>query len=441
MPVDAGALHDWHARPGAFERLSPPWQRVALERAPRGLSAGTRVILRVRVGPFSRRWVAEHVEHAPGRAFRDVQREGPFRRFEHLHRFEPAPGGSRLVDEIAWELPGFPLGELAVPWVRASLRRAFAWRHRVTAFDLRCHLGSRPMRFIVSGSSGLVGSALVPFLTAGGHAVRRLVREGGAADDLACRPERDELDARPLEGADVVVHLAGDPIAQGRWNAQKKARIRESRVRSTVLLARALAGLAAKPKALLCASAVGWYGNRGDEWLDERSALGAGWLADVCREWEAAASAAAAAGIRVVHLRFGVILSAQGGALQRMLPPFKLGVGGRLGSGRQWMSFVALDDALAAILKAAQDESLRGPVNVVAPEPVTNTQFTATLGRVLARPTALPMPAPAARLLFGEVADELLLASQRVRPRALADAGFQWGYPTLEGALRHLLGR
>lgn len=441
MPADAAALHDWHARPGAFLRLSPPWQRVTLEEAPRGLSVGTRAILRVHVGPFSRRWVAEHVEHVPGESFRDVQRSGPFRRFDHTHRFLPAPGGSLLEDQIDWEAPFAPLSAPAVGWVRASLQRAFAWRHRVTAFDLRCHLGSRPMNVVVSGSSGLVGSALVPFLTAGGHAVRRLVRDGGAASDIGWRPERGEFDARPLDGVDAVIHLAGDSIADGRWNAAKKQRIRDSRVVGTQLLARGLAGLAKKPKVLVCASAIGFYGTRGDEWLDEQSPLGSGFLADVCREWEAAAQPAVDAGIRVVQLRFGVILSASGGALKKMLPPFKLGVGGRIGSGRQWMSFIALDDVLGAVAKALQTESLRGPVNVVAPAPVTNDEFTRTLGRVLGRATPFPMPSFAARLVFGEMADELLLSSQRVLPKKLQAAGYPFGYPTLEAALRHLLGK
>ncbi len=441
MPVDANALHDWHARPGAFERLSPPWQRVTLEQAPTGLSAGTRAILRVHLGPFSRRWVAEHIEHVPGERFRDVQRSGPFRQFDHTHRFLAAPGGSILEDDIEWQLPLAPWSAPAAGWARASLERAFAWRHRVTAFDLRCHLGSRPMNVVVSGSSGLVGSALVPFLTAGGHSVRRLVRESGAPTDVGWRPDRGEFDARPLEGIDAVVHLAGDSIADGRWNAAKKQRLRDSRVVGTRLLSRGLAGLAKKPKVLICASAIGFYGTRGDAWLDEQSSLGSGFLADVCREWEAATQAAVDAGIRVVHLRFGVILSAAGGALKKMLPPFRMGVGGRIGNGRQWMSFIALDDVIGAVAKALQEESLRGAVNVVAPTPVTNDEFTKTLGRVLGRPTLFPMPSFAARLVFGEMADELLLSSQRVAPTKLQSAGYQWGYPTLEAALRHLLGK
>ena len=451
MPASPRALHDWHVRPGAFARLTPPWQRITLELAPAGLAAGTRAILRTHVGPFAPRWVAEHVAHVPPGTpgdvarFRDVLRSGPFARFEHEHRFEPAPGGdpgaSWLRDSIEWALPFAPLSAPLRPWARASLQRAFGWRHRITAFDLASHRGSTSMNLVVSGSSGLVGSALVPFLTAGGHAVRRLVRAGGAASDLAWRPERGELDGRGFDGVDGVVHLAGESVAEGRWNAAKKQRILASRVEGTRLLAETLARCTAPPEVLVCASAVGFYGDRGDELLDESSALGAGFLADVCRQWEAAARPAVERGIRVVHLRLGVVLSAGGGALRRMLPPFRLGLGGPLGSGRQWMSFIALDDALRIVLRALQDDGLAGAVNAVAPEPVRNGDFARTLGRVLGRPAFMAMPTFAARLVFGEVADELLLSSQRAVPRQLQARGHEYGWPTLESALRHNLGR
>lgn len=295
------------------------------------------------------------------------------------------------------------------------------------------------MRLVVSGSSGLVGRALVPFLQAGGHTVRRLVRDGGAVDDLAWRPDRGEIDGRGFAGVDAVVHLAGESIAQARWSAERKALLRDSRVIGTRLLAATLAQRPDPPKVLICASAIGFYGDRGDEWLTETSALGPGFLADVCREWEAAAHPAIDCGLRVVHLRFGVVLSPHGGALQRMLLPFRLGLGGRIGHGRQWLSWIALDDVVGVIAKVLADESLRGPVNVVTPTPVTNAEFTRTLGRALGRPTLLPMPRIAARLVFGEMADELLLASQRVRPSKLEQSGHRFGWPALEGALRHLL--
>ena len=297
------------------------------------------------------------------------------------------------------------------------------------------------MQIAISGASGLVGSALAATLTAGGHGVRRLVRGAAAAGDIAWDPQTGSIDAAKLEGADAVVHLAGEGIASGRWNAERKRRIRESRVAGTGLVARTLASLSRRPSVLVCASAVGFYGPRGDEELDEASPSGTSFLSEVCRAWESAADPARVAGIRVVHARFGVVLSARGGALAKMVTPFQLGAGGRLGSGRQWMSWVSIDDVVLAIGHALVTSSVAGPLNVVAPRPVTNAEFTKTLGRVLGRPTIFPMPAFAARLAFGEMADELLLSGQRVVPRRLLESGYRFRHEDLEPALRHVLAR
>jgi len=280
------------------------------------------------------------------------------------------------------------------------------------------------MNILLTGSSGLVGSALVSALTAAGHSITRLVHS---------KPWPD------LAGHDAVVNLAGDNIAAGRWTPEKKARIRDSRVQLTRQLSESLVKLMPPPKVLISASAIGYYGNRGDEVMRDESLPGLDFLAGVCCDWEAAAKLAAEAGIRVVYLRFGVILSAAGGALAKMLTPFKLGAGSVIGNGRQWMSWIALDDVAGAIQHALATDSLRGPVNTVAPNPVTNREFTKTLGRVLGRPTLFPMPAFAARLAFGEVADTLLLASQRVESAKLAASGYRFQFPELDGALRHLL--
>jgi uncharacterized protein (TIGR01777 family) len=297
------------------------------------------------------------------------------------------------------------------------------------------------MRVLVTGSSGLVGSALASQLEGDGHTVTRLVRSkrGTGEDRVLWDPEAGTIDSASLEGLDAAVHLAGESIAAGRWTAARKARILESRTKGTQLLAEALAGLRERPKVLVSASAVGYYGDRGDESLREESASGSGFLADVCRQWEAAAAPAAQSGIRVVHPRFAMILSTAGGALQRLLLPFRLGLGGRLGSGKQFMSWVALDDVVGAICHALTHDDLQGPVNVVSPTPVRNDEFTKTLGRVLRRPTVFPLPAFAARLAFGQMADELLLTSQRVEPAKLIAGGYQFAFPDLEGALRHLL--
>ncbi len=296
------------------------------------------------------------------------------------------------------------------------------------------------MRIAATGSSGLMGSALVPSLTAEGHEVARILRSSTAGGAWRWDPDAGHVDARAVNGMDAVVHLAGESIARGRWSEARKARIRASRVLGTRVVAEAVARADPRPQVLVCASAMGFYGDRGDELLTEASAPGRGFLSEVSREWEEACAPARDQGVRVVNLRFGIVLSPAGGALAKMLLPFRLGAGGVVGSGRQWWSWVALDDAVGAIRHALVTPGLAGPVNVAAPNPVTNAEFTRTLGRVLARPTLLPMPAFAARLALGEMADALLLASARLVPERLQQTGYVFRRPELEDALRHLLG-
>ena len=298
------------------------------------------------------------------------------------------------------------------------------------------------MTVLVTGSSGLVGSALIPNLEAGGHRVFRLVRRSPQNDtERRWDPETGELDAADLEGVQAVVHLAGENIATGRWNDAKKDRIRSSREDGTRLLAQGLAELQTPPGVLICASAVGYYGNRGDEILDEESAPGADFLAETCLDWEQAARPATDAGVRTVYLRIGIVLSADGGALAKMLFPFKMGAGGVIGSGNQYMSWITLSDLVGIVDHALDTDGIEGPVNAVSPAPVTNREFTKALGGVLSRPTLFPMPAFAARLAFGEMADALLLSSTRVLPARLQESGYDFQHPQLEGALRHILAR
>jgi uncharacterized protein (TIGR01777 family) len=297
------------------------------------------------------------------------------------------------------------------------------------------------MRVLISGATGLIGEPLIPELERGGHRVIRLTRSPRSGEDIGWNPLAGEIDASRLEGTDAVVHLAGESIAEGRWTPQKKRRILESRQQGTRLLAEKVAGLPEPPEVMVSASAVGYYGDRGNELLREESGPGSDYLAEVCKTWEAAADPAREAGIRVVHPRFGLVLSPKGGALGRTLPIFKLGGGGRIGSGRQWWSWVAIDDVVGAILHALTNDSVEGAVNVGSPNPLINAEYTRVLGRVLNRPTVFPLPAPAARLVLGEVADALLLASQRMEPAKLKETGYEFRYPELEGALRHLLGR
>jgi len=295
------------------------------------------------------------------------------------------------------------------------------------------------MKILISGATGLVGGALASSLRGDDHEVWNLTRSPSGEHDVGWDVAKGEIETAKLAGFDAVVHLAGESIAEGRWTAAKKHRIRESRVQGTRLLSETLARLKPSPATLLSASAIGYYGDQGDKELTEDGPTGDLFLSEVCREWEAAARPAREAGMRVVHPRIGVVLSKRGGALAKMLTPFKLGVGGRIGGGKQWMSWITLADLVGVLRFLISENSLSGPVNAVAPHPVTNLEFTKTLGRVLGRPTIFPMPAPMARLALGEMADELLLASTRVKPARLKAAGYAFRHPELEAALRAVL--
>ena len=296
------------------------------------------------------------------------------------------------------------------------------------------------MKIAIAGGSGLVGSALIPILQSDGNQITRLVRSSPKPGEIEWHPNQDKVSALSLEGFEAIINLAGENIAGGRWTDDQKRKIRDSRMNGTHLLSEAIAQMKSKPRVFICASATGIYGDRDDETLDEQSESGGGFLAGVCREWEQATEPASKAGVRVVNLRMGPILARDGGMLSKLLTPFKMGMGGKVGSGKQYISWVALDDAVNAIKLAIDDESIHGPINIVSPNPVTNEEFTKTLGHVLNRPTALAMPAFAARLAFGEMADEMLLASQKVMPKRLSQAGFQFQYPTLESAMRKYIG-
>lgn len=434
LSCDAATLHRWHVRPGAFERLAPPWQAVRVERRdPAGVADGSRVTLRVGPGGLVR-WVAEHRDVRDGAGFVDVQVDGPFGHWQHAHRFETVEAGAVLEDRIHYRLPWPPLGPaVAGRWLAADLDRMLRFRHFRTASDLQRHAAwaARPrLRVAVSGATGFLGAALVGFLETGGHDVACLVRRPGA-DHPHCSLGPIAVDAPPsgpdpLEGFDAVVHLGGAPIAQ-RWTTAARARIRDSRVHGTRALAERLAQLERKPRVLVAASAVGVHHG--------------GFLAEVVKQWEAAAEPAQAAGIRTVHARFGVILGAGGGALAKMLPAFQLGLGGPIGSGDQWLSWISRDDAIAAVHHALWEPALQGPVHVTAPTPVAQRDFARTLGRVLGRPAVLPLPAWVVRAVFGAMGDETLLRGERVEPTELSRAGFRFLSGDLETALRAELGR
>ena len=439
----------WHERPGAFQRLTPGWETVRLLEQSGGIRNGARVRLVMKRGPVSLQWSLEHRDFVENEQFVDVQLDGPFRRWTHVHRFIDTPGGGTVMrDEIDWMPPGGGLTTWAAqPVLERDLRRGFAFRHRRLADDLARHAryAQEPrLTVAVTGAGGLLGSALCALLTTGGHRVVRLVRsrQRVGPDALFWDPVNGEVDRAGLEreGVDAVVHLAGESISAPRWTAERKRRIRDSRVDGTRALSDAVASLPGI-KTFVLGAAVGWYGGRGDEVLTEESARGTGFLADVCHEWEAATRRVEGAGVRTVKVRTGVVLSPAGGALATMLPAFLAGAGGRLGSGRQYLPWIDLDDVVGIFYHALMTPGVNGALNGVAPHPVTNATFTTTLGRVLGRPTVLPVPSLALKALLGEMGQELLLQGQRALPAAAERSGYRFSYEDLESSLRHQLGR
>ena len=448
LDASPDALFAWHARPGAFERLVPPWAPVRLERL-EGIRTGERATLRIGPGPLALRWVAEHHDVVEGRQFCDRQVQGPFAHWDHTHRFEPAPDGAEgatLTDRIEYALPGGALGRQVAPWLEDELRRQFSYRHRVTRRDLSLHHRYPPdgasLTVAVSGASGLIGSQLVPFLTAGGHTVRRLTRSAPpAADEILWDPRSQRVEADKLEGVDAVIHLAGENVF-GAWTPAKKQRIYASRAEGTRLLAEALAGLDNPPAVFVSSSAVGYYGDHGADRITEESApRNAGFLSEVCEAWEAATRPAAAAGIRTVQMRTGVVLTPAGGALRLMLPAFWLGLGGRVGGTGQYFPWITLDDVIGGMYHALWTDALEGPVNLTAPTPVTMDAYAHTLADVLHRPAFLNVPSSVVRTVGGEMAEEMLLSSARVVPQKLQETGYEFGFSPLRDGLRHVLGR
>lgn len=425
----------WHSQPGAMRRLMPPWLPMRVLRESPSLRDGSAVISMLGIP-----WVAQHgrADYDPPRQFSDeLVTTGLSRllRWRHMHSFEAVgTGATKVIDTVDAPVP------------RRAVESFFRYRHDQLGADLWAHQqarswSERPMTVAVTGASGTIGTALTAFLTTGGHRVIRLVRRSPRSPD-----ERRWLPADPdpelVAGVDVLVHLAGESLA-GRFTAARRDAVMESRVTPTSRLAELLARQTSKPEAFVSASAIGYYGSdRGADVLTEDSPRGNGFLADVVSAWEDAMRPAAEAGIRVTQLRTGVVQTPTGGMLRLLAPLFWAGLGGRIGTGEQWLSWIALDDLLDIYLRAMLDDDIDGPVNAVAPNPVTNREYTRTLAKVLRRPALVPVPRWAPGLLLGgEGADELALASQRVMPAKLTKAGHQFRYATLEPALRHVLGR
>ncbi len=446
IPCSARELFEWHAMPGAFQRLSPPWQPVELIREDPGLDVGKRIELKLGTPIGTRTWLAEHVECTYGEGFVDTQLKGPFVSWTHRHRFRHIDEQNcELIDEIDFELPAGRAGAaLAGDYTLEKLERSFAYRHAITRSDVglgRQLPDFRSLRILISGGSGFLGTNLSAFLRAQGHEVKVLTRSPRLPGDVRWDPANGEVELPRLEGFDAVFHLAGANLSSARWTEARKRELWSSRVDATRFLVDALDRLEKPPSVFLGGSGIGYYGSAAEAVFDESSRRGEGFLAELCEAWEAAAWRAESLGCRVVNLRTGVVLDPRGGALAKMLPAFKLGGGGPLGSGAQWFPWIALEDWIRIATWCLFDRRIVGPVNLVAPGIVRQRDFAQILGKVLRRPAFLPAPRFALKMLLGEMADEALFASTNAVPAALGETDCDFALGELEVALRFCLGR
>ena len=438
----------WYDRPGALVRLTPPGLGSPEQPSVGGMSAGR--LVGARLGPtllpdaLRPRWILRHAEHDPAGRFVDQQVRGPWRTWRHEHRIEADGEGTAVRDSIDLELPRH-LERLA-PVTESQVRRLLAFRARQLHDDLAFHAryAGLPRRTIaITGSSGLIGTQLAALLETGGHTVRRMIRESDVGPgEISWDPRSGQLDPADLEGVDVVVNLAGRSLAT-RWTSAARREIRDSRIRGTSLISRTLAGMRDGPSSLVQASAIGLYGpRRPGELLTESDPGGEGFLADLVRDWEGSSRAAAEAGLRVAHVRTGMALSDAGGSLLPQLPLFLAGAGGRLTEAQAMTSWISLDDIVRVFAHAALSDEVSGPVNGVAPQPVTAREFARTLGRVLHRPALVPVPPVGPRLVLGgAAAEELIAVDQEVSSTRLEASGFVPAHESLEDALRHVLRR
>ncbi|MBM3964737.1 MAG: TIGR01777 family protein [Planctomycetes bacterium] len=456
------ALFHYHEAPGAIDRLIPPWESVSVVESADSLAPGSVVRISNRQFGIHQTWKAEHVEFVKDVLFVDQLRDGPFRQWVHRHEFSDVGADcSQLTDRIDFELPLAPVSNLALLWVRAKLQSMFRFRHRITSDDIafgESIAASRdgsvaPFRIAVTGSTGLIGRRVCELASVLGFEVIRIVRPESLNVGVrfptgvitAQLQEGTREDQHRLEGLDAVIHLGGYGIADRRWSSSVKQRIRDSRVAGTMQLIEGLGRLDAPPKAMVSASGIGIFGDRGEEICGETTPAGTGYLSDVAREWESAAMAygnrtAGKSSRRVAIARMGVVLHPKFGALSKLLPPFRLGVGGRIGSGKQYWPWVHIDDAASILIHLAVQSACEGPFHVASPEVPTNSDFAKTLAKVLSRPACMPAPAFAMNMLLGEMAGPLLLASTRVITPRLLSSGYRFRFSSLDESLRNLLG-
>ena len=447
-PCSAEELYSWHSRKGALERLLPPWQNISVVARHGDLDPGSTVELKMHVGPFPYRFRARHVENIPGKMFRDIQEKGPFAGWSHTHYFDQSVSGkgALLKDQINYSLPGHRfLPQFIKEQINRNLQKLFCHRQALLKEDIELHqrCSTVSLRILITGASGVIGRALLPLLTTGGHKVFTLVRRRPNPDqgEIFWDPAKGLLNENDLPEIDAVIHLAGEYIGLSRWKKEKKHRVIDSRIKGTKLLAQTLATRKNVPKVFLCASAVGFYGDGLDRVVDETNPPGNDFISEVCRLWEKGTKTARDAGIRTVFMRLGIGLTPRGGALQRILATSPLGFIRRFGTGRQYISWISMDDMVSAMLHTLSCPSLEGPLNIAAPEPVTNAEFMRTLAGITGRPLLFPLPSWFLKMIYGQMASEILLSGCRVSTEKLKDSGFKFRHPTLEMALTNLLGK
>ena len=438
LPFSASQVIAWHKKTGALRRLLPPWRSCKILLCEGGPDhKGSHVALQLSFAGVKWKWVLEHRGFLNDQEFVDEQIKGPFSHYRHTHRFLPVTDQScKIEDEVDYRLPlGIPVSFFHKEWAKL-----FRWRHRVIHDDLSLisRYPTPPLRILLSGASGLIGSSLCALLRTAGHQVIPLVR-GQKEGSVGWDPVHENFRKEDFEGFDAVIHLAGENIAAGRWTPERKKRLFLSRCRDTWLLSQILARTNNPPKTVICASALGYYGNRPSEKLTEASHRGEGFLADLCFKWEEATRAMEQKGIRVLNPRFGIVLSGQGGMLQRLLLPYCLGLGGKLGSGQQAMSWIGIDDAIGALYHLLMTSSLRGAVNIVAPQAVRQEEFARELAKKLRRPSFFSLPKWLLRKVFGEMADELILSDVDALPKKLIETGYTFRYPILAEALDYVM--
>ncbi|MEN8212576.1 MAG: TIGR01777 family oxidoreductase, partial [Thermodesulfobacteriota bacterium] len=443
VPVET--LFSWHTRKGAISRLTPPWAPLKMiSRNMDGIQKGVKVKFRLNFFKIPMIWESEHIEYKANREFKDRQIKGPFAKWEHTHRFIPdGQNNSFMEDELEFKLP---FGVLSRPFYGIGIKefeKMFHYRHRVLKYDLENHVGkTRKLRILISGASGTIGQALISLLQTCGHEVIVLVRRKKDLSDhqLFWNPYKGILDIEKAGQIDAVINLNGIDISKGRWTAKQKKLIIDSRVIPTRLLAEKIKNMTSKPEVFISASAIGFYGDSSEKSVTETGAKGDLFISRVCKLWEDATFEAQKAGVRTVMLRTGVVLTPLGGALAKMALPFKLGLGVILSKGRQYLSWISMDDEISAILFILGNDKIKGPVNLTAPEPVTNREFSKTLARVFSRKVFFTMPKFMIRAIWGQMGRETLLASSSVKPEKLLNNGFAFQHKTLFLALKDLLG-